>query len=166
MIVTAPERKGRFDYLGYAQKVFLAGGITGCEDWQKGIAEEISGYGCVVFNPRREFFPAGTNEKLEMEQVQWEHDHLEMAQEIIFWFSDQTIQPITLFELGKMLYMVDHVSNMQLRYKSIFVGIHPNYSRRMNLIAQISIARPKIVVVSSIEEILKQWNDEEYHSYL
>jgi len=167
MIINAPERKNSLDYLHYGQTIFLAGGITGVGDWQKYMAEEISQRGCVVFNPRRDFFPTGTDLALETEQVQWEHDHLVKAKEIIFWFAEETIQPITLFELGSILHMVNEVLNDgQLRYKPIFVGIHPNYPRRMNLVAQLAIMRPELKIASSLEEILEQWDDEEYHAYL
>ena len=42
---------------GSLPTVFLAGGITGCVDWQKEIASRLRDLPLVLLNPRRANFP-------------------------------------------------------------------------------------------------------------
>lgn len=136
--------------------IFLAGGITGCADWQAQMAVAMSNRGYTVFNPRRDDFPElMTTQEDELEQVRWEKYHMEKAHKIIFWFAEETVQPITLFEFGKWL----NYNSMGYR-KPMVVGIHPNYPRRMNLHAQIALARPNLEIMNSLEGIRDKIDEE------
>jgi len=156
MIITAPEYKENLHKMKKT-KIFLAGGISGCEDWQAEVAEELDNRDKIVFNPRRNDFPSEPTQQEELEQVRWEIQHMDETNEILFWFSDATIQPITLFEFGKWLTWVQHIPPY---CKPLYVGIHPNYPKRMNLHAQIALTRPDLHFVNSIRELLIQIDEE------
>ena len=72
--VEAPER-----YLptGDERSIFLAGGITGCPDWQRTASDLMRDHEVVVFNPRRGAYPPATADILA-EQIAWEYHHLQL----------------------------------------------------------------------------------------
>ncbi len=112
-------------YYGERKSVFLAGGIQNCKDWQKDAIYNLRNTNLVLFNPRRQSFDM-SNKGLTKEQIQWEYYHLRAADGIIFWFSNETIQPIVLFELGAALE----------RNQPIWVGCHVDYERRDDVLIQ------------------------------
>ena len=77
------------------------------------------------------------------EQIIWEHKRLSRADAILFWFPEETLCPITLFELGAWSYMG----------KMLFVGHHPNYARKLDICVQLGLVRPDIEVVSSLQDL-------------
>lgn len=115
--------------------VFLAGGITGTPNWQGELLDLIRSAPLVVFNPRRKHFPIG-DASASRQQITWEFQHLEMASHILFWFPCESVCPIALFELGAWAR-----SN-----KRIFVGVHPNYPRRLDVEVQMELARPDLKI--------------------
>lgn len=122
------------------KSIFLAGGITGCPNWQADMASVLLKItDLVVFNPRRENFPMG-DPNAGREQIKWEYDHLRLADYILFWFPSETICPIVLYELGAWS-MTD---------KPIFVGIDPNYVRQFDVEQQTQLVRPDIEIVYSL----------------
>lgn len=143
MYIEAPDRS---ELKVGVKGVFLAGGITGCPDWQ---SEVIKFYGSienlVLFNPRRKDFPMG-DPNAALEQITWEHDYLRKADAILFWFPYETLCPIVLYELGAWS-MTD---------KPIFVGVHPEYQRRQDVEIQTGLARPEVVVVYSLLDLRAQ----------
>lgn len=108
------------------RSLFLAGGITGCPDWQSEAVEKLRSYNVEFYNPRRKDFPIDNPDESE-KQIYWERHHLEKADAILFWFPKETLCPITLFELGFWL---------GRKSKPIFVGYHKEYRRRMDVIIQ------------------------------
>ncbi len=129
-------------YTGDEVSVFLAGGITGCPDWQQEMGRALMNTSLVVFNPRRASFPIG-NRNAALEQISWEYAHLRKATAISFWFPCETLCPIVLYELGAWS-MTD---------KKIFVGIHPSYERIRDVQIQTALARPDVQVVSMLAEL-------------
>jgi len=133
----------------YKRSVFLAGSITGAVNWQRNMANWV--LECTdlqVFNPRRKNF--NVEDDLDREQIAWEDYHLNVANLIIFWFSSETVAPITLFELGK------HIN------KDIIVGSHLDYPRRNDLEIQLNIARPDLKIVYSpcdVQTEIFNWNE-------
>jgi len=125
--------------------LFLAGGITGCPDWQQRMVKLLNDTDYVLLNPRRADFPIHDPDAAN-EQIIWEYDCLRKADVIQFWFAKETIQPIVLYELGAWA-----ASN-----KPIFVGIHPEYSRRQDVEIQIKLARPSVKIVYSLRELSQQ----------
>jgi hypothetical protein len=125
--------------------IFCAGGITGCPDWQAVMMKDLAGTDLVVFNPRRPDFDV-KDPNASLIQIRWEHDHLREADAILFWFPHETLCPIVLYELGAWS-MTD---------KKIFVGVDPGYKRLQDVIIQTELARPEVVVVSSLGALADQ----------
>jgi hypothetical protein len=61
------------EYDGVGSSLFLAGGITGCPDWQADLRAQLGDLPLALLNPRRA---------------------------ISFWFPAEALQPIALYELG------------------------------------------------------------------
>lgn len=128
-------------------KVFLAGGITNCPDWQAILIDMIKDYkDIVVYNPRRKNFPIGDPNAAE-QQITWEYEHLKTADVIIFWFSRGSLNPIVLYELGRWGNSTD---------KSVIVGIDPMYERQQDVIIQTKLSRPEIPIVNSLEDVAEK----------
>lgn len=123
--------------------VFLAGGITGCPDWQAEAASMLAGLDIAVLNPRREDFPMHDPAAAE-EQIRWEFRALTGADVILFWFPDSgpIAQPVALYELGRYT---------ALR-KRFVVGRDPNYVRRQDVDIQMLLAVPTMKVHDSLED--------------
>ena len=132
-------------------KVFLAGGITGCQDWQAEVVARLKllvGYGkdicpnILLMNPRRANFPIH-DPNAAPEQIKWEYSHLRQADAISFWFAPETVQPIVLFEYGYWLG----------EHKPLIVGCDPAYPRRQDVLIQTGLARPGLAIYSSLEDV-------------
>ena len=121
--------------------IFLAGGITGCPDWQSAIRTMLRGV--YILNPRRKDFPIG-DPGAALEQIKWEHEHLRLADAILFWFPCETLCPIVLYELGAWSMMPG---------KPIFVGVHPDYKRQQDVEIQTRLARPEVAIAYSVPEL-------------
>lgn len=124
---------------------FLAGGITGCDDWQSRMAAMLTDLDVVVFNPRRRQFPADDPSAAEA-QIRWEFRHLRRAAARVFWFPSATLCPITLYELGAWSASPD----------PLFVGVDPAYARRRDVEIQTKLARPDVRVAPAFEELAAQ----------
>ncbi len=79
-------------------------------------------------------------------QIEWENIYLKSANIISFWFPKESLCPITLFELGKYL----------CSDKQIFIGIDPQYVRKIDVEIQTLLERPNIQIVFSINDLVKQ----------
>lgn len=132
-IYTAPEIAPNPD-------VFLAGGISGTEDWQAVAARALSAQGLEVANPRRPGMLADPS--LGPGQIRWEHDHLSRARTILFWFPGPGDHPIAMYELGYWLG----------QNKDLCIGCPQKYGRRMNIQTQVDLARPDF---GQIDNMLK-----------
>lgn len=132
-------------YSGNDLSLFLAGGISGCLDWQKVLIDLLQDTNFTILNPRRQKFDLSKKD-IEDEQISWEYSHLNKASAVSFWFPCETLCPITLYELGKQ----------SMSSKPIFVGVHPEYSRKKDLEIQTSLIRPEVKIVYSLEELAKQ----------
>jgi hypothetical protein len=127
-------------------KVFLAGGISGCPDWQMDATEILSKHeGMVLMNPRRDSIDMDNPEE-SREQIRWEFRHLKIAEIVLFWFPKETVCPITLFELGKMI-------NTN---KVLAIGTHPEYSRRFDVVEQLHLVRPGVKVYDNLNDTCGQ----------
>jgi hypothetical protein len=123
--------------------LFLAGGITGCPDWQSEIVVLLGDTDWVVFNPRRKNFPIDDPD-VATEQIKWEYDHLRKASTILFWFPYQAICPIALYELGAW----------SMTEKPMYIGMHPEYERRKDVEVQTGLVRPDVVIVYTLEDLV------------
>lgn len=128
-------------------KLFLAGGISNCPDWQKDLIEKLKNFPkLTIYNPRRENFPIGDKDAAE-EQITWEFNHLRDANIIIFWFSRGSLNPIVLYELGRW----GNSSNIP-----ILIGIDPEYERKQDVIIQTQLSRPEVPIYESLDEIVEE----------
>jgi len=112
-------------------KIFLAGGITGCPDWQAVLVKRLQDLpdNITILNPRRASWPIDDPTASEA-QITWEFDMLQLADLIVFWFPPQTLCPIVLYELGRW--------NAKSTPK--IVGIHPKYARKLDVEIQTRLA--------------------------
>ena len=132
--------------------IFLAGGITGCGDWQAEMVQYLSDLDVTLVNPRRKNFPIDDPRAAE-EQIKWEFGYLQAVDAISFWFPKETLCPITLYELGSWM----HSS------KPLFIGVHPEYKRRHDVEIQTRLARKDQVIVYSIDELAGQIKRHDRH---
>lgn len=128
------------------KKLFLAGGITNCSNWQLEIIKLLENENIIVFNPRRDNFDI-TDPKASDFQIEWEFNHLKTADIILFWFCPETLCPIVLFELGT------HSERARRGEVQIFVGCHPEYKRKYDVVKQMQLLLPELTVVESLEEL-------------
>ena len=138
------------------KSIFLAGGITNCPLWQDDLKNKLFQAklsNLVIFNPRRaEDFDF---DKESHFQIEWEFNYLRQSDAVSFWFTKESICPITLFELGTCL---------KDKYKVVFVGCHPEYPRKNDLYIQTSLYRPEIQITDDMEKLfeqIKQWYQKE-----
>jgi hypothetical protein len=117
----------------------MAGGITGCPNWQHEMTVLLDGCSGVLLNPRRDHFPIHDPSAAEA-QIRWEHDHLRRADAILFWFPAETLCPIVLYELGAW----------SMTSKPLFVGTHPDYQRGQDVAIQTMLARPDVSIVHDL----------------
>lgn len=145
-VITAPEP---FDSDDRDVKVFLAGGITNCPDWQSQVIAEAQKYEkkhgggtlehLVLFNPRRQNFPIDDPNAAE-EQIKWEYYWLQRMDIFsMFFTSGKSDQPICMYELGRNL------ARMMERYtcdydKRIVISVSPDYNRFKDVKIQVGLA--------------------------
>jgi hypothetical protein len=115
--------------------VFLAGGITDCEDWQKTVVEELRKdvQKGTILNPRRAEFPMD-DPSAAAQQIMWEQTALWAADVIAIWFAGgSSVQPIVMFEFGCHLgrYCIGGGP------KKLLVGIDPKYKRKQDVELQL-----------------------------
>lgn len=123
-----------------APSIFLAGGITGCPDWQARVREMLRFSPVTILNPRRADFDM-TNDDLTEQQVSWEYKHLHQADVKMFWFPGEQIQPIALFELGSAIGESRLMtSGSAAPPQNLVIGAHPYYPRRKDIQLQLNNA--------------------------
>jgi hypothetical protein len=120
-------------------KVFLGGGITNCKDWQFDLVEDLRDLNCIVYNPRRKSFDLKDPNQSEI-QIRWEHRYLSDSDIVVFYFSSETLCPITLFELGARL-----MSNLFSPYQSIYIYCESDYQRKFDVEFQTKLAQDSFV---------------------
>lgn len=134
-VITAPDP---ILVTGPQHKVFLAGGITGCPEWQATAIQQIqekTTRNTVLFNPRRPKSPQ-ENPSMAQEQIEWEFKALNTADTILFWFCKETVQPIALYELGRHAYR----HSTRRRPSTLLVGVEPGYPREQDVRIQLELA--------------------------
>jgi hypothetical protein len=95
----------------------------------------LKDYNVTIYNPRRNNFDIN-NPKVSEEQIKWEHKYLHEANILVFYFAQETLCPITLFELGAALERNIYVTIKQ----DIIVYCEPEYSRKFDVELQIKLA--------------------------
>ena len=140
-VITAPA-----PLTDYAVRIFLAGGITGCPDWQASAVERLRDLyaswpfvhdeDLQILNPRRPVWPEDFPQDGEArKQIAWEASALDSADVILFWFpGGHQVQPIALFELGRWSYT----------QKPVLVGAAPQYTRRFDIVEQMRLSNKSV----------------------
>lgn len=142
------------------RSLFLGGGVSNCPDWRKAVVDALSDYEVDLLNPRRDDFDV-TDPMMEQEQIEWEHLNIIQADAYLFWFCEETVCPITLFELGKVAGLFPD--------KPLFVGTHVNYQRKRDIGFQMLLMRPDVEVVFHLDRVIDQlhaWAKEPFRRYL
>ena len=148
-VLQCPDTHGGFG-LPRRPIIFLAGGITGCPNWQKELIDLLYLKDATLINPRRDNFEWVPDSDEARKQIEWEHTYLNCSDFISFWFPKETVCPITLYELGRWV-----------GRKNILVGIHPKYSRKFDIQEQLRLAHEEQEIVYSLEELARRitnWN--------
>lgn len=146
IIVTAVEEDYSIKNLKEHTKVFLAGGISNCPNWQDEVISQVLDIeGITVYNPRRKIYPAEDLQAVE-QQIGWEYKHLQEADVLVFWFSRGSLNPITLYELGRWA----HSSK-----KPLIMGIDPEYLRKQDVMIQTSLSRPDVMIYETFESFVE-----------
>ena len=129
--------------------LFLAGGITGVQNWQAEAARLLGDVPVVVFNPRQPDFDV-TNPDAAANQIAWEVACLRQSAVTLFWFPwcdpAVTVQPIALFELGMAL------GDARCWNRRLVVGTAPDYPRRFDVVEQCRHVRPQLTVHQRLSE--------------
>jgi len=151
------EAPNKPDYrtLDFHKTIFLGGSISGSHNWQLGAKDKLIQY-FNIFNPRRENFDV-LNASMEREQIGWEHGWLQTCEIVLFYFSFETVAPITLLEYGAALEYTKVCS-----YQKIYAAIHPEYKRKNDVLIQTELRNPKwsrnitFSLDETIEQIIKE----------
>lgn len=133
-------------------RVFLAGGITNCPDWQGKIIKQLEDNyvydSLVVFNPRRENFPIWDKTAAHT-QIAWEFEMLEKCDIFSMYFSSgDSDQPICMYELGR------NILRMQMRFPTdwqdrIVISTEDGYRRKQDVLIQTGLATQGKVFVNT-----------------
>lgn len=127
------------------RSLFLAGGLSGCRDWQKNVISNLYPLDIILYNPRRAYFDI-TNLRIAEEQITWEEKMIRTADVVSFYFCRETVCPIALYELG----------NCNMMGKPIIIGMDPDYSRRKDVEIQTGLKRPDVPIVYGLEDLVKE----------
>lgn len=129
-------------------KVFLAGGITNCPDWQKEVIDNLKKYDAkypgeldklVVFNPRRPNFPIG-DPNASREQITWEFNALNEMDIFSMFFTDgPSDQPICMYELGRNILRMQVLNPANYDHR-IVISCDPKYKRFEDVKIQTELA--------------------------
>ena len=127
--------------------LFLGGGISNCKDWQSTLVEKLKDYNVTIYNPRRNNFDIN-NPKVSEEQIKWEHKRLHESNILVFYFAEETLCPITLFELGAALERNIYITTKQ----DIIVYCEPEYKRKFDVELQTKLAMKNARELSKHED--------------
>lgn len=128
-----------------ANSVFLAGGISNCDNWQTQVIADLSGYDLTVFNPRRPQTLDHKDRDTASVQIAWERKYIRAVSTVAFYFPAETLCPITLLELGAALE----------RNQNLIVACNYNYERILDVEIQTKLARPNLKVVYGLNQYLR-----------
>lgn len=134
------------EYTGSGPSLFLAGGISGTEDWQQAVVRRLEHLDLALLNPRRKEYP-WNDPAAAPAQIEWEFRHIRRATAVLFWFPAETLCPIALFELG---------GRAAVPQQPLFVGTHENYARKLDVEIQLRLARPEVRVVTNLLDLTRQ----------
>jgi len=128
-------------------KVFLAGGITNCPDWQSEVITNFMTYDAkfkgelddlVLFNTRRPNFPID-DPNASNEQIAWEFKWLqEMDIFSMYFTAGESDQPICMYELGRNLMRMQCMHGTDFDDR-IVISCDPGYRRSTDVKIQLNL---------------------------
>lgn len=131
-------------------RCFLAGGITGCDNWQQKVIKYVKDLDIqhalrpyndlMLINPRRENFPIGDPNAAE-QQITWEFNALSDDALSIFsmyFCASDSDQPICMYELGRYLTI------MKQKYPDAYmdmvvISVEKGYKRAQDVYYQVKL---------------------------
>lgn len=157
IIVTAPEHRY---FPPRSLKVFLAGGICQCIEWQKKVIDyfqedkeflelNVTYDQLYLLNPRRAEWLEKEGEVIK--QIEWEFDMLERCDLFSMYFAGgESVQPICMYELGR------YIERMKQRFpntwkKRIVITCDSSYKRLTDVLVQTRLATNGEVTVNVID---------------
>lgn len=159
-VITAPEHK---HFYPGTLKIFLAGGICKCINWQKIVIEALQNdtlpielsedyKNVCLINPRRTDWieEPGATQK----QIEWEFDMLECCDVFTMYFAGgESDQPICMYELGR------NIERMKQRFpesweKRIIITCDKQYKRMNDVLIQTALATNDKVKVNLTDQDL------------
>lgn len=144
VVVTAPEHRY---FPMKSLKVFLAGGICKCPQWQQAIIEKFnktdvevdtSFKHLFIMNPRRTDWidEPGAAER----QIEWEFDMIEKCDLFTMYFSGgESDQPICMYELGRNILRMKYEYPRSWKDR-IVITCDKNYKRLNDVLVQTRLA--------------------------
>lgn len=152
--VTAPE----YQYMSPSStKVFLAGGIQKCKEWQKTVIHTLNDcYDSIhrndsifILNPRRAEWLDKPGEAKR--QIEWEFDMIERCDLFTMFFDgSDSDQPICMYELGR------NIERMKEKFPSswmnrIIITCDKKYKRVFDVVTQSELATDGKVQVNVVD---------------
>lgn len=144
IIVTAPEHRY---FPPRSLKVFLAGGIQKCVEWQQEVIKKFLAKNpnprteykhLFLLNPRRADWLDKPGEATR--QIEWEFDMLERCDIFTMYFAGgESVQPICMYELGR------YIERMKTRFPNswmdrIVITCDTDYKRLNDVLTQTKLA--------------------------
>lgn len=129
--------------------VFLAGSAS--FPWRIEFEKKLNDHELTLIDPTYKKNDPWTR----IDHIRWEHEHIDKADVLLAWLPANeetklhTLSLTTLFELGRFA---------QMKEKKIVMGIHPEYYKRNEVMLQLSILRPEVEIVSSLDELAVELN--------
>lgn len=140
-------------YTGHLPKIFLAGGIGQCSDWQAKVVAALAYEDVALLNPRRASFDNPWTTANSREQITWEFNALQQADLILFWFDGgPSAQPIALFELGVY-------GTRGSQDKPVIIGRDPDYLRADDITIQIGLYAPGRRIHDTLDSVCQKVRD-------
>jgi hypothetical protein len=131
------------EYTGDKYSVYLEGTTYGAQDWQTYVRLMLDGSNLAVLNPRQRYEANPT--VVSRLQTEWKYRHLKIASCILCWFNHDAIAANALLSLGALLRSNDK--------RPVYVGVHPDYRYIDLLECEISVLRPDLKVVHTLDEL-------------
>ena len=133
-------------------KVFLAGGISNCRDWQREVIGALRTIDkvdnldrLVIFNPRREVFDINCSDEEVKSQIEWEFNMLECSDIFSMYFcNSESVQPICMYELGRNLYKI--FNEYEFFKNHLVISVEDGYKREFDVKVQSELALGEDIV--------------------
>lgn len=150
-VVTAPNDCAAYGVIS----VFLAGGISGCWNWQEAVINKLkemeeNGHdmrSLVLFNPRRPSFDVD-NPGDTKAQINWEYYWLDCCDIFSMYFcNSESVQPICMYELGRNLLKKsnDWENDDSCYCSSVLISIEKGYKRTDDVLTQTELATSGLI---------------------